>query len=896
MVKALRTLTIIIASVLFISIPVRSEVLASEGPEVLVLPFTIYSIEDITPLRHTIMEQGASELERSGCVVSGLNEVKRKVSEGKTEFDSEDARRMLKDLGLEYAFTGSLTKSGNIYSIDSMIVTVGSATPILYHHAEAATPNEAAQKIAQASKQFCDSITMVGKITTERKAETIVKVSVKGNMRADSVAVTRNTISKPGTTLSIDSINKDLHSIYSSGLFNDVYAESYPALGGIELVFTVSERPFVKKIVLNGNKKVKDEKLREILTIKENTVLNMAIINDEIANIKATYKERGYYNAKVESSVTTEELNAVITFNIKEGKRLRIRSIKILGNEEISDRKLRKRMLSKKLSILTYIGGKAYFDEEKFSIDKEIIKGYYRDKGYVDVKIIDTKAIIDEQHGYIKILITLSEGEKYRIGDIDVSGDILTTKAEVLEVFGVKKGDEFKNSKIIKGLEAIKFLYGDKGYAFVLVNPLTSLDRENLYINITLDITKNEPVYINNVNIRGNYKTKDRVLRRELEISEGKLFSATDIKMTGNNLRRLGYFSDVKLSKLPTDTPGELDIDIAVQETLTGNFVFGLGYSTEEQLVANASISQSNFIGTGLKLNLNGTVSSTSTNYVLGITEPWIFNKPVSAGIDLFNTTKDYEDFSMSKVGGGLRLGFPIYKRTTRGYISYEYEEVTIKDILDTASDTIKEQEGTDISSSVTLSISHNSTDDFFFPTEGIYARLSAQFAGGMFGGETNFIKYEANARKYFKIPIRDFVFSAEGTFGLLEGLSGDEAPIYERYYLGGINSLRGFVGGTVSPTDPLTGDLIGGTIMAYTNLELTFMLFPESNMQGVIFFDAGNAYDGTIDLEDIKRTAGAGIRWQSPMGPLRLEWGYNLNQKDDETQSDWNFTIGGIF
>jgi len=351
----------------------------------------------------------------------------------------------------------------------------------------------------------------------------------------------------------------------------------------------------------------------------------------------------------------------------------------------------------------------------------------------------------------------------------------------------------------------------------------------------------------------------------------------------------------VSIRQTRAGAPDRIDLNVAVKERPTGSISAGIGYSSVDNLIGTASISQSNFMGTGISIELSGTVSSSSSRFILGFTQPWLFDKPLSAGFDIYNTENQYQDFTTTKKGGDVRFGFPLLEKYTKGFFNYTLEEVNVFDVDDNASTFIKDQQGFNTESSVKLTLKRDSRDDAFFPRHGSVITYSSKFAGGFLGGTIYMIKNELNAVKYFPLPW-DTTFSVRGAVGYLQGYGGKQAPIYERYFLGGINSIRGFDTRTISPQDPDTGDLIGGNSMVQTNLELVFPLVREQKLRGLLFFDAGNAYKGRIDLADLRKAAGFGVRWYSPVGPLRIEFGVNLDRRQDEKSTQWDFTIGSAF
>ena len=634
--------------------------------------------------------------------------------------------------------------------------------------------------------------------------------------------------------------------------------------------------------------------IKESVTLKENTVIDRVLIKENAEIIKALYAQEGFYLAQVTPELTYKGPDAELTFNIEEGLEVKVRKITIIGNDKVSNYRIKKIMKTKEKGFFSLITSSGKFDEFKFQNDLNAIMSYYFNNGYIQSDIVDQSLQLSEDKRWFYITIALTEGEQFRLGRVDVSGDILTTRAEVLEKFDFETSDVFNRSKLTEGMEAVSFMYGDSGYANAEITPRTRIDEEERSIDLDINIKKNELVYIERIDISGNTKTRDKVIRREVEVSEGDLYSSSGIKRSTNNLRRLGFFDDVRLIESQGTEAHKLKLDVDVVERPTGAVTAGLGFSSVDKIIFTASISQSNLMGTGIKFELSGTVSANSNKYVLSLTEPWLFDKPISAGFDLYNTTKEYPDFNMNKQGGNLRFGFPLYKRSTRGYLTYKYEDVDISNVSPTASNIILEQQGTTTVSSVRAYIKHDTRNDAFFPTEGLSATGSIEYAGGLLGGNTFFAKYEATAIKFFPLPW-DTTFSVRGMFGYIHSFEGRTVPIYERYFLGGISTLRGFKTREVGPRDA-SGEFIGGETMVVMNLEYIFPLFDQKNFRGLVFYDTGNSYDGLVNLNELRHSAGGGLRWFSPMGPIRLELGFNLDPRDSEEAHQWEFAIGTSF
>ncbi len=866
--------------------------------KVIILPFDMYSKEDITDLRRHVMEAVAGSLDSAGAEIVGMEEIKRLVlEEGVERFDESVALKIAEGVRADFAILGSVSRLGRYIEVDYRILDIREGTLFAFYSRRATTDKVLLRRIEKIAKDVLERMSLQLKVRPAVKEGIVDVITIVGNRRVDSEAIRRKLVSKAGEPFSPDKVKEDIRNIYGMGYFEDIMVDLSDSASGKELTYIVKEKPFVKKIELSGNEEVSSEKINGVLTVKENTVLDMVLLNENAEKIKALYAEEGFYLAEVTPEVLSDGVEASVIFRIKEGQQVRVKRITIIGNKVFTDREIKKIMNTEEAGFFSFITGSGKFNEFLFNNDLALIMSHYFDNGYIEADILDYRVLLSEDKKWFYITIALTEGEQFRIGDVEVKGDldIVGGEDEIRKALKIEKGEIFNRTKLTRGIEAVSDLYRDKGYANVDVAPLTRVDRKERVINLVIDIKKNELVYIERIDITGNVRTRDKVIRRELEVSEGELYSSSGIKRSRNNLRRLGYFDDVRISQTQGSRPDRIKLDVEVVERPTGSISAGMGYSSVDKLIGTASISQSNLLGTGIKLNLSGTVSATSSRYVLGFTEPWLFDKPISAGFDIYDMGREYPDFTTNRQGFDIRFGFPIYKRNTYGFVTYTFEEVQITDVSEFASIFIKSQEGETTSSNLRTVIRHDTRDDMFFPTEGVVLIASTEFAGGFLGGESNYIKYEADAVKFFPLPY-DTTFSVRGSVGYVTGFGGKEAPIYEKYFLGGINSIRGFETRSVSPKDPATDEYIGGDTMLVVNFELLFPLFSEQRIKGLTFFDVGNAYKGPINLGDLRTSAGLGIRWFSPIGPLRLEWGYNLNRRPGEKGHQWEFAVGTAF
>ena len=868
----------------------------AESIKVLVLPFEMHAEGDMTALRRSVTDSFAASLEEKGASVAGVAEVRDlMLKQGVKRFDEKAALELAERVKADFAVLGSVTRLGAATTVDWRLLDLSDGSIKAFFHESSESVSELLSRLGEKAASTVEKMREAIQARPSPKSGIIDAITVTGNRRVDAEAILRRVSSRKGELFSADTVREDVRSIYATGYFDDVAADLSDTVSGKVLTFKVREMPFIRKIEYRGNSEIKLERLEDTVTLKTNTVLDRVLLAANAEKLKSLYEDEGFYLARVNPAIESDGVEATVVFKIEEGPEVRVKRITVIGNSAFADKKLKGLMTTEEAGIFSFLTSSGKFNEFIFQNDLAILMSHYFDNGYINADILDSRVLLSEDKRWFHITISVSEGEQYRTGKLDMTGDMLDGKEDLISKIKLKEGSVFSRSALSKGIEGISEAYGDKGYAYAEVRPQTKVNPDSRTIDITVDVKKNEPVYIERIDLAGNLRTRDKVIRREVEVGEGDLYSASELKRSRDNLRRLGYFEDVRISETRGSAPDKIKLNVSVKERPTGSISLGFGYSSVDKLIGTASVSQSNFMGTGLKLDLSGTVSASSSRYDLGVTEPWLFDKPISAGFDLYNTEKEYPDFDIRKKGFDIRLGFPITKRYTRGNITYKLEDVFISNVDPLASTFIKEQEGTNTESSIRVQIRRDTRNDAFFPSEGSVLSAFTEVAGGPLGGTSYFVKYEGEAVKFFQLPW-DTVLSLHGTAGYVHGYEGREAPIYERYFLGGINSIRGFETRAVGPKDLATGDLIGGNTMFVANAEYLFPLFPEQNIRGLVFFDLGNAYKGRIDFSDVRTSAGTGIRWFSPLGPLRLELGFNLDPQTGESSSQWDFAIGTVF
>ena len=727
--------------------------------------------------------------------------------------------------------------------------------------------------------------------------DTIAKIAIKGNLAIEADAIKAVIKISEGKPLITEDVRGAIKAIFEMGYFTDVQAETSDTEGGKELAFIVSERPQIRDIEFKGNKEIEKDKLKELLTFKANTILDLNKIRESISKIKTEYENSGYYVADVQYKIETVGENQIkLVFEINENDKVLVKRIILLGNKEYNDDALKKIMQTKEGGWSSWISSKGTFKENMLRGDVEILSSHYLNNGYIQASVEEPQVFLTPDKRWIYITIRIEEGKKFWLGKIDFKGDILDSVEDLSKNVKLKEGDVFSRDRLRQDIVSLTDMYGDKGYAFANIVPLTTLDHEKRIVNITFDISKGELVYFERILITGNVKTRDKVIRRELKVAEGELYHGTRLKKSRQKVNNLGFFDEVNLSTERGSSTNKLNLIIDIKERPTGTLSVGAGYSSIDSFVMMGSVSQGNLFGRGQKLQLSAEFGEKRKTYNLGFTEPRLLDTEISAGFDIYNLEKQYTDFTKKSNGGDIRLGFPLGFEETRGYLTYRYEESEIYDISTSAGTYITDQAGRNTLSSITASIVRDTRDSYLAPMSGSNNSVSTEVAGGFFGGTRSFVKHLGNSSWFYPV-FWDTSVMLHGAIGYAEGTEGKTLPIDERFFVGGMNTVRGFDPRSLGPKDEY-GIVIGGNKELIFNVEYLFPLAKEAGLRGVIFYDAGNAFgdNEVYDIESLRTSAGYGIRWYSPIGPLRLEWGYNLNPKDGEKLSRWEFSIGTFF
>lgn len=852
---------------------------AEELKRIALLPFDIYSDTDVSHLRESIYRALSEELTKTKVFTVVEKSKVSQTVKGRI-IDERNDIQLGKELEAHYLVRGSLSKIGDTLSVDATIINImqGTRFPGLYAY------GKGKESISSIAARLKTEILL--RISPESK---IAQVTFKGNRKIEKSAIQQVVKSAKGNIYSDTILSADIKAIYKMGFFDDVAADVESSPEGKIITFILKEKPLITEIHIKGNKALDKGEIEGALTFKVRQTLNPEKLASSVQKIKELYDSKGYYNAEITYAVEKAGENDIrIVFTIKEGDRLYIKTISFEGNRTFTDKELKSTMSTSEWGIFSFLTDSGILKQDQLKQDISKVHAYYLNHGFINAQVGEPQITHDKKWIYVKIPIV--EGKRFKVGKVTITGDpVSKSQEELLKNLKINKKEYYERASVIKDVEYLSQVCNDDGYAYADVTPLTTPQEKDQKVDIVYQIKKGQQVYFNRITITGNTKTRDKVIRRTLSIVEGDLYSSSKLKKSYMDLNRLRYFEEINFQTERGPDESLTDITIQVKEKPTGILSIGAGYSALEGALFIATISQQNLMGRGQILSLQASMGSKSTKYNLSFIEPWLFDIPLWSKFDLYHFTREYDSYDVDSDGFGVTLGYPLWEYIT-GYIGYRLNTNNVKNIKETASKWIKEQEGETTTSTVSVTLTRDTTDDYIFPSKGSKNTVSVDYTGGIFQGDTSFTRYGAISSWFFPMPM-ETVFAARGRIGYLQEREGKKAPVYERFYLGGINSLRGLR--SVGPKDPGTNDVIGGLTMLNFNVEFIFNLIKNAGMKGVVFYDTGNAWESGYHFGDMRKTAGAGIRWYSPIGPLRIEWGYVLDRKADEPPSRWEFTIG---
>jgi outer membrane protein insertion porin family len=775
------------------------------------------------------------------------------------------------------------------------------------------------------------------------------RIQFRGNRKVEDDAIRVNLLTRVGAVLDPGKLREDLRAMWKMGFFQDINVEAQlEPSGGLVLTFAVKEKPSIRKVLVAGNDEVDLTKINEVIDLQLDTILDIAKVKKNRDKIADLYVEKGFYLATVDYEIKpVNEAEVDVYFIINERSKVEIREVTFIGNTAFTDDELRGLIATRRAGALSFLNDSGTFNQEAFDRDLLIISAHYWDRGYANVKIGTPQLRLSRDKKYMYLTIPIDEGPVFTIGSIDFKGDLIGDAASHLKKMHIHAGDKFSRTKIAEDRDAIAAFYMDQGYAYANVLPMTKVDLKSHTIGLTFEVARGKKAYFERINIRGNAKTRDKVIRREMKISEGELFNQTNLDESKRRITALGFFDKVDVSTKRGSSDEFVEVNVEVSERPTGTFQIGAGFSSVENFIAQAQISQNNLFGRGQTLALQAQISSLRQLFLLRFVEPYLLDTQWTFAFDLYNQARGFGTFARNATGGDLTWGYPL-SYEAHAFLTYKLEDVSITtgnfgfSTFGATSTPIQAQSVANLfrggaTSSIRASLSWDSRDNRLFPNAGWYDTVFAEYAGDYTASTNKFFRYGGFIRHYRPL-FGPFVLKVNAEVGITTSTDPLGVPISERYLIGGIYSIRGYAPMSLGPVLRITqpGDVgqglgrlpLGGNMQIIWNSEIEFPLFKKVGISGVVFYDMGNAYnlerrycaggqgsagislkfdpcflDHPLDslITGSRKSVGFGFRWFSPIGPLRFEWGIPLDRQDDGPQGKeqplvFEFTIGNFF
>ena len=722
----------------------------------------------------------------------------------------------------------------------------------------------------------------------------VKEIAVQGNRRVQEAVILARVGAKIGSPFVANRTAEDIRAIFSLGFFDDVQVKVEDFEGGVKLTYMVVERPFVRDIVFAGNKKEDAATLQDKIDLKLGSVYNPVEVNRGADKLKEFYEQEGYFEVGVTPEV--EKLadgDVTVTYRIAEGRRISIDQIVIEGAQGLTPKQVKTAMETQERE---YIVLRGTVQRQKLDEDVDRIIQLYNDFGYVQARVESSEIQVDREKARATVRVVVVEGPQFKVGGVDVTGNAVLPIEEIRKRIELKTGDVFSRSKLRDSVKGITDLYSAVGRASADVVPNTLQDIPARLVNLVFEINEGPETYVERINIAGNTRSEEKILRREIPMAEGDLFTSQKLARAKQRLTNLNYFDKVEAKTAPGSSKDKVIVNIDVTEKPTGLFSIGGGYSSQDGVLGTLDLSQRNFLGKGWEVFLRLRGGENIQTGTIGFTEPWLFDRPLAAGFDIFNTRRLLPDYTVESLGGDIRLGHPLGEYSRINAV-YRVSQDRISDVNELGSPQLISQKGTHLTSLVGVNLSRDTRDNVYDPTRGSTASIGLDFAGVGFGEK--FVRSVAAATYFQPLPWLDHVLSFRFTAGYSFGWDKDPVPLFERFYLGGSNSLRQFKSLQVSPRDN-TGTRIGGNSELLGTIEYQIPLF--FGIKAAVFYDVGQVWgpdisQGTkIDLSDLRHGVGAGFRWNSPFGPIRVDYGIKLDQKKGESFGEFNFSAGSSF
>jgi outer membrane protein insertion porin family len=725
------------------------------------------------------------------------------------------------------------------------------------------------------------------------------EILVEGNERIEAETVRSYLSIAVGESFDARDINDSLKRLFATGLFADVTIRRE----GSALIVRVVENPIINRVAFEGNRRIDDEDLEAETQLRARVVYTRTRVQSDVQRLVEIYRRSGRFAAQIEPKVIQLPQNRVdLVFEIDEGPLTGIRRISFVGNKRFSDGDLRDEIQTRETAWWRFLTSDDTYDPDRLTFDRELLRKFYLSKGYADFRVISAVAELTRDRKDFYVTFTIEEGERYRFGDLSVNAKLRDLQAEALLPHVTTVSDDWYDADEVEDtIQALTDAVGNLGYAFVDIRPKIKRDREERRIDITYEIEEGPRVYVQRIDIVGNARTLDKVVRREFRLVEGDAFNAAKIRRSRQQIHNLGLFETVEVNTEQGDQPDQSILTVAVQEKSTGELSFGAGISSLDGFLGDVSIRERNLLGRGQDLRLGLTLSTRRQEIELSFTEPYFLDKDIAAGFDIFRTTVDFQEessFDQDTLGASLRANYTIAEDLRHG-LKYTVRQDEISDVDSDASRLIKDQEGVSTTSAIGHTLSYDKRDSRIKPTEGYFIQFGQEVAG--LGGDVNYLKHTFNTAYYWPVW-SDWVASASVREGHIVGL-GQDVRINDRFFLGGA-SLRGFEPGGVGPRDRVTDDSLGGNVFYSATAELTvpLNLTKDFDVDAAVFSDIGTLTqvdDVAVEVEDssdARVSVGVGLAYLSPFGPIRLDFAKAVVKQDFDQTENFRFSFGARF
>ena len=737
----------------------------------------------------------------------------------------------------------------------------------------------------------------------------VASIDIRGNKKIELPAIQGRLTLKPGDPYTAENVRGQIKILYETGYFEDVQVETDSTAEGIALTFLVHEKPFITEIVFDGNEELSDDKLKEKITIKSQAFLDQQQAKESAEKIRLAYQEDGFFNAQVIPVVQTlDEDRKRLTFFVKEGDKAKVKTVNFDGMRAANKDEMFKVMATREwipwygiftqMKLPSFLSDAGVLKREEMNNDVERIREVLLNKGYLNAQVGLPSVELSEDKKWFVVTYAILEGEPFTVAEVGFRGNTVFEEPELRDKMKIRPGEIFQRQKIRDEITRLTDLYGSRGYAFADVSPNVNPNNEERTATIILNIKEGEMMRIRQINVYGNDKTKDNVIRRELRVDEQDVIDTPSLKRSFQRLNNLNFFETVEI--LPQQVePDKVDLNVRVKEKPTGQFSIGGGFSTLDKLVAIADITEGNLGGNGWMGRIRGQLGQQRTLGLITFRNPYLNDSLTSMQIDVYRSMTNYITYFEKKGGASLTFGRWLSEYVS-GSISLVAEQLNFSDPNNTCGVSptlfVCQQLGNQTTTGFRTSLARDTRDYYLDPRTGWRTSVGFDFGTPYLGGTNNFYKYYFDVIKYTPL-VYDTRFSIHARYGEAKGLNGKPVPLTELFFVGGINTMRGFVFGRAGPVDPVTGSLLGANKELIFNNDLIFPISTEAKLNGVIFFDYGKGFGADEPLSlDLRSAAGLEGRWISPFGPLRAAYGINLSPRQGERKGVFEFTIGSLF